>query len=73
MIDDALSNREADSVKVELHSLRGGFALAGDTDARDACAHAERTVTEGGMDAFAQVWPDCRAVIERTLARLTGM
>ncbi|MGC3029322.1 ATP-binding protein [Burkholderia sp. DN3021] len=73
VIDDALSNGEADSIKIELHSLRGGFALAGDTDARDACAHAERTVAEGGMDAFAQAWPACRAVIERTLARLTGM
>ncbi|QRR05962.1 response regulator [Burkholderia sp. MS455] len=73
MIDDAVSNGRADSVKIELHSLRGGFALAGDTEARDACAHAERTVAEGGMDAFAQAWPACRAAIERTLARLIGM
>ncbi|KAG8150045.1 hybrid sensor histidine kinase/response regulator [Burkholderia catarinensis] len=71
-IDDALSNGEADSVRIELHSLRGGFALVGDTEASDACADAERIVAEGGMDALAKAWPACRAALERALERLAG-
>ncbi|KVP65151.1 hybrid sensor histidine kinase/response regulator [Burkholderia ubonensis] len=72
VIGDALSSGEIDPVKIELHSMRGGFALAGDTAARDACARAERTVTEDGIDAMNAHWPAFEAEIECALKRLSG-
>ncbi|WP_063898979.1 response regulator [Burkholderia ubonensis] len=72
VIGDALSCGEIDPVRIELHSMRGGFALAGDTAARDACARAERTVTEDGIDAMNAHWPAFEAEIECALKRLSG-
>ncbi|KVD70584.1 hybrid sensor histidine kinase/response regulator [Burkholderia ubonensis] len=72
VIGDALSSGEIDPVRIELHSMRGGFALAGDTVARDACARAERTVTEDGIDAMNAHWPAFEAEIECALKRLSG-
>ncbi|KWB69700.1 response regulator [Burkholderia ubonensis] len=72
VIDEALSSGEIDPVKIELHSMRGGFALAGDTAARDACARAERTVTEDGIDTMKAHWPAFEAEIECALKRLSG-
>ncbi|WP_198363503.1 response regulator [Burkholderia ubonensis] len=72
VIGDALSSGEIDPVRIELHSMRGGFALAGDTAARDACARAERTVTEDGIDAMKAHWPAFEAEIECALKRLSG-
>ncbi|KWN81043.1 hybrid sensor histidine kinase/response regulator [Burkholderia ubonensis] len=72
VIGDALSCGEIDPVRIELHSMRGGFALAGDTAARDACARAERTVTEDGIDAMKAHWPAFEAEIECALKRLSG-
>nr|WP_080423187.1 response regulator [Burkholderia ubonensis] len=72
VIGDALSSGEIDPVRIELHSMRGGFALAGDTAARDACARAERTVTEDGIDAMNAHWPAFEAEIECALIRLSG-
>ncbi|WP_080417468.1 response regulator [Burkholderia ubonensis] len=72
VIGDALSSGEIDPVRIELHSMRGGFALAGDTAARDACARAERTVTEDGIDAMNAHWPAFEAEIECALKRLSG-
>ncbi|OJB19286.1 hybrid sensor histidine kinase/response regulator [Burkholderia ubonensis] len=72
VIGDALSSAEIEPVKIELHSMRGGFALAGDTAARDACARAERTVTEDGIDAMKAHWPAFEAEIECALKRLSG-
>ncbi|MEN2469124.1 hybrid sensor histidine kinase/response regulator [Burkholderia sp. GS2Y] len=70
VIDTALAENKIESIKVELHSMRGGFAMAGDSDARDVCAHAERTLAERGIEALNAVWSDSRAAIERALARL---
>ncbi|WP_126283934.1 ATP-binding protein [Burkholderia stagnalis] len=70
VIGDALANGDADPVRIELHSMRGGFALAADIDARDACARAERAMQEGGLDALKRVWPDVRGAIDRALERL---
>ncbi|KWK95053.1 hybrid sensor histidine kinase/response regulator [Burkholderia ubonensis] len=72
VIGDALSSGEIDPVRIELHSMRGGFALVGDTAARDACARAERTVTEDGIDAMKAHWPAFEAEIECALKRLSG-
>ncbi|WP_198390260.1 response regulator [Burkholderia ubonensis] len=72
VIGDALSSGEIDPVRIELHSMRGGFALAGDTAARDACARAERTVTEDGIDAMKAHWPAFEVEIECALKRLSG-
>ncbi|KVD47576.1 hybrid sensor histidine kinase/response regulator [Burkholderia sp. ABCPW 11] len=72
VIGDALSSGDVDQVKVELHSMRGGFALTGDVDASDACAQAERAVTEGGIDAMKVAWPTLEAEIKCALKRLSG-
>ncbi|KVL37830.1 hybrid sensor histidine kinase/response regulator [Burkholderia sp. MSMB1835] len=72
VIGDALSGGDIDQVKVELHSMRGGFALAGDVDASDACAQAERAVAEGGIDAMKAAWPALEAAIGDALERLSG-
>ncbi|MXN76200.1 response regulator [Burkholderia sp. 4701] len=70
VIGDALANGDADPVRIELHSMRGGFALASEIDARDACARGERAMQEGGLDALRRVWPDVRGAIDRALERL---
>ncbi|MGC2943925.1 Hpt domain-containing protein, partial [Burkholderia ambifaria] len=69
-IGDALASGDADTLRIELHSMRGGFALAGDTDARDACASAERAMADGGPDDVRRIWPDVEAAIEQALDRL---
>ncbi|MET1536226.1 hybrid sensor histidine kinase/response regulator [Burkholderia sola] len=71
-IDAELPRGHLDTVRIELHSMRGGFALVGDTDARDACAQAEHALSQGGADALRAVWPACRTAIEHALERLAG-
>ncbi|MBR8460254.1 response regulator [Burkholderia dolosa] len=70
-IGGALSAGDADRVKVELHSMRGGFALAGDDAACDACARAERTLAERGIDALAPAWPALCESVDAALERLS--
>ncbi|RQR66986.1 sensor histidine kinase [Burkholderia sp. Bp9126] len=70
---DALTSRDIDSIRIELHSMRGGFALAGDTLVSDACARAGQRLAAGGIDAFAAEWPACRAEIDAALLRLSGV
>ncbi|KAB1591873.1 response regulator [Burkholderia cepacia] len=70
VLENAMSNDDADLARSELHSMRGGFAIAGATVARDTCAHAERLLNEGGLAALADIWPSFREVIGNTLARL---
>ncbi|AZQ54915.1 hybrid sensor histidine kinase/response regulator [Burkholderia cenocepacia] len=72
VIGGALAAGEIDLIKIELHSMRGGFALAGDTEASDVCARAEGTVTEGGIEAMKAEWQAFDARIECALARLSG-
>lgn len=71
-IGGALAAGEIDLIKIELHSMRGGFALAGDTEASDVCARAERTVAEDGIKAMKAEWPAFEARIECALERLSG-
>lgn len=71
-IGDALASGDADTLRIELHSMRGGFALAGDTEARDACAEMERAANDGGADAANVLWPGFLSRIERALSRLDG-
>ncbi|WP_176048600.1 hybrid sensor histidine kinase/response regulator [Burkholderia sp. BCC1644] len=71
VIEAALPKNDIESIKVELHSMRGGFALARDTVARDACAQAERVLLHDGSDALGLAWPECRAAIAAALARLS--
>lgn len=49
--------------------MRGGFALADNTEARDACAAMERIVNEGGAEALRAHWTAFRSDIERHLER----
>ncbi len=72
VLDTALSNDDADLVKIELHSMRGGFALAGATEATDACTRAEKTLTDGGIEAMKAAWPAFERQIECALERLSG-
>ena len=60
---------DADSIGRELHSIRGGFALAGDTETAGACARAERRLSDGGTAGLRSIWPDCRQEIEQALRR----
>ncbi|WP_412527117.1 ATP-binding protein [Burkholderia lata] len=66
----ARSNGDTDSMRVELHSMHGGFALAGDAEMRDACAKAEAAVVEGGGAALNDLWPEFQGAVDRALARL---
>ncbi|WP_175855126.1 hybrid sensor histidine kinase/response regulator [Burkholderia anthina] len=70
VIERALSNDEAEPIRIELHSMRGGFALAGQVAASDACARGERLLAEGGADALRHDWPGVRASVEAGLAML---
>ncbi|MDN7425963.1 hypothetical protein CFB89_17625 [Burkholderia sp. AU16741] len=58
MIDDASSLDAVDPVRIELRSLRGGFALAG-----DACAAMEGIVNDGRTDTSKDRWPAFRGEI----------
>ncbi|MBR8128948.1 hybrid sensor histidine kinase/response regulator [Burkholderia ambifaria] len=69
-IGDALANGDADTLRIELHSMRGGFALTGDTEARDACAEMERAVNDGGATAVNALWLGFQSRIEKALSRL---
>ncbi|VWB11872.1 two-component system sensor histidine kinase/response regulator [Burkholderia lata] len=71
-IEAALSGDDTDSLRVELHSMRGGFALAGDDAARDACAMMEAVMDADGVEAFKLRWPDFRCTMERALERIDG-
>ncbi|OXH81367.1 hypothetical protein CA831_40205, partial [Burkholderia multivorans] len=66
-LGDAVTRGDVATLRLELHSMRGGFALAGDIDARDACAAMERAVEAGTVDAN---WPAFQQAIARALARL---
>ncbi|KVT47653.1 hybrid sensor histidine kinase/response regulator [Burkholderia ubonensis] len=72
VIEQALSENEIESIKIELHSMRGGFAMAGDVEARDACARAEGALAKGGIEAMKAAWPAFEARIEYALERLSG-
>ncbi|WP_321959009.1 ATP-binding protein [Burkholderia cenocepacia] len=71
-VDEALQRGDAESVRIELHSMRGGFALAGEAVARDACAQAERTLSQRGVAALEPEWPACRAAIVAALERIAA-
>ncbi|WP_065503129.1 hybrid sensor histidine kinase/response regulator [Burkholderia stabilis] len=70
-IGDALASGDADTLRIELHSMRGGFALAGDIDARDACARAEHAMRDGGPEALKRVWDSTEEVVRLALGRLS--
>ncbi|MBN3823259.1 response regulator [Burkholderia sp. Ac-20384] len=69
-IEAALSGDDGEVLRVELHSMRGGFALAGDRAARDACAQMEATVNTGGAAAFELHWAAFRQEMEHALERI---
>ncbi|VWC77309.1 two-component system sensor histidine kinase/response regulator [Burkholderia lata] len=69
-IDAALANSDAEAIRIEFHSMRGGFALAGDVDARDACADKEAAVNAGGVGAVKAGWADFQGAIVLALERL---
>ena len=71
-IGDALASGDTDTLRIELHSMRGGFALAGDIDARDACAHAEHAMQDGGPEALKRVWDSTEKAIRLALERLSA-
>lgn len=69
-IEAALSAGNTNALVIELHSMRGGFALAGDSVARDACAQMEATVKSGGAAAFESHWDAFRSAIEHAMERI---
>ncbi|AOJ34064.1 ATP-binding protein [Burkholderia metallica] len=70
-IGDALASGDVDTLRIELHSMRGGFALAGDADARDACAHAEHAMRDGGPAALKRIWHSVEDAVRLALGRLS--
>ncbi|ABI90702.1 his Kinase A domain protein [Burkholderia ambifaria AMMD] len=72
-IDAALLRGDIACVSGELHSMRGGFALAGDVGSSDACAKGERVLAAGGLDALKLEWPEIRVAMEAALSRLAGV
>ncbi|VWB25051.1 hybrid sensor histidine kinase/response regulator [Burkholderia metallica] len=70
-IGDALASGDVDTLRIELHSMRGGFALAGDVDARDACARAEHAMQEGGPAALTRIWHSVEDAVRLALGRLS--
>ncbi|RQR48314.1 response regulator [Burkholderia sp. Bp9140] len=72
-IDAALLRGDVACLSGELHSMRGGFALAGDADSSDACAKGEHMLAAGGLDALKPAWPEIRAAMEAALSRLSGI
>ncbi|WP_330995006.1 ATP-binding protein [Burkholderia stagnalis] len=71
-IEAALASGDTDIVRVELHSMRGGFALVRDVDARDACARAESTLRDDGLDALKRIWSSIEAAVTLALRRLAS-
>ncbi|MGS0895690.1 ATP-binding protein [Burkholderia stagnalis] len=71
VIGDALANGDVDTLRIELHSMRGGFALAGDEEARDACARAEHAMRDGGQEALRDIWHSIEDAVRRALGRLS--
>ncbi|KFL52298.1 histidine kinase [Burkholderia pyrrocinia] len=71
-IGAALASGDADTLRIELHSMRGGFALAGDAEARDACASAEHAMRDGGPEALKRVWSSTEAAVRLALGRLSA-
>ncbi|WDR88020.1 hybrid sensor histidine kinase/response regulator [Burkholderia ambifaria] len=69
-IEAALSSDDAASLRRELHSMRGGFALAGVDVARDACAEMESVLKAGDVWAFKLRWPAFRHTITCALERI---
>ncbi|WP_341774355.1 Hpt domain-containing protein [Burkholderia cepacia] len=67
----ALASGDADTLRIELHSMRGGFALAGDVEARDACASAEHAMRDGGPEALKRVWDSTEDAVRQALERLS--
>ncbi|WP_249744653.1 hybrid sensor histidine kinase/response regulator [Burkholderia pyrrocinia] len=70
-IGDALAHGDADTLRIELHSMRGGFALAGDVDASDACARAEHAMQDGGPEALQRIWHSTEDTVRLALGRLS--
>ncbi|MDN7877099.1 hybrid sensor histidine kinase/response regulator [Burkholderia aenigmatica] len=71
VLGTALPVGDIASIRVELHSMRGGFALAGDKAARDACAEMETTLARDGLAMLKANWPGFRSRIEAALDRLS--
>ncbi|WP_321783910.1 ATP-binding protein [Burkholderia pyrrocinia] len=71
VIGDALASGDVDTLRIELHSMRGGFALAGDEEARDACARAEHAMRNGGPEALRDILHSIEDAVRRALGRLS--
>ncbi|MBR8321129.1 MULTISPECIES: hybrid sensor histidine kinase/response regulator [Burkholderia cepacia complex] len=69
-IDAALVSGDRQAIRLELHSIRGGFALVGDADAAAACAQMERLEKEADMAELRIRWPAFQDEIRHALARL---
>ncbi|KML46896.1 histidine kinase [Burkholderia cepacia] len=72
IINAALMSGDMDAIKIELHSMRGGFALVRDVVARDACAHAESILRDNGQDALKRTWPSLEEAVTLGLRRLAS-
>ncbi|MBR8144264.1 response regulator [Burkholderia sp. AU19243] len=70
IIEAALAAGDLQTIRQELHSMRGGFALVGDADTSAACAQMERIEKEADIAELRIRWPAFQDEIRRALARL---
>ncbi|QTO45657.1 hybrid sensor histidine kinase/response regulator [Burkholderia latens] len=70
VIDAALAGGDLQTIREELHSMRGGFALVGDAVASAACAQMEKIEKETDIAELRIRWPAFQVEIQRALARL---
>lgn len=69
-ITNALGQDDRTTVQQELHSIKGGFAMADNVGLRDRIGSVERLGDDGGLTAIRAAWPALRAEIDAALAAL---
>ncbi|MFW2271905.1 ATP-binding protein [Burkholderia orbicola] len=65
----ALAHRDLKTARTEIHSMRGAFAMIGESDLSARCAMLERLAIDGDAAAFAREFDQYRSDAAAALAR----
>lgn len=68
-ISHALAHRDLKTARTEIHSMRGAFAMIGESGLSELCATLERFALDGDAAAFAQAFERYREQADDALAR----
>lgn len=71
-IANALAHRDLKVARTEIHSMRGAFAMIGESEVSDSCATLERLALAGDAAAFAKEFERYREQAGDALARRTA-